>query len=67
LLFFTGISTFKSCLLQEADLKTPPSVLNFDFLACDRFAAMDQPELLTAPTIIICGDADRMTPLQQSK
>jgi pimeloyl-ACP methyl ester carboxylesterase len=44
-----------------------PSVLHGDFLACDAFNVMDQLEKIKAPTLIICGTEDRMTPLKYSE
>lgn len=37
-------------------------VLNGDLIACDAFDMRDQVRLISAPALIICGSADRMTP-----
>jgi len=47
--------------------ETRPSVLYGDFLACDAFNVMEQLSRLTAPTLVICGNEDRMTPLRFSE
>jgi pimeloyl-ACP methyl ester carboxylesterase len=39
-----------------------PSVLLGDLLACDEFDAMDGLALVRAPTLIVCGSEDQMTP-----
>ena len=44
-----------------------PSVLAGDFLACDSFDVMDQVTKIKAPTLIVCGQDDRMTPLNRSE
>ncbi len=43
-------------------LETPPEILYGDYLACDAFDVMDRLVQLNAPTLIICGAADRLTP-----
>lgn len=37
------------------------------FLACDRFDMRTQVASLTLPTLIICGVADKMTPVKLSE
>lgn len=44
--------------------ETRQTVLYGDFLACDRFNAGDALSSITAPTLILCGAEDRMTPLR---
>jgi pimeloyl-ACP methyl ester carboxylesterase len=44
-----------------------PSVLYGDFLACDAFDAGEQLSNITAPTLILCGAEDRMTPPRNSR
>ena len=44
-----------------------PTVTYGDFVACDRFNAADKLGDISAPTLIICGDTDKMTPLHFSK
>jgi pimeloyl-ACP methyl ester carboxylesterase len=41
---------------------TPPEVLAADFAACDRFDAGDRLGLIRAPTLVMVGAEDRMTP-----
>lgn len=43
-------------------LRTDPQVIRGDFLACDAFDLRDQIAAITCPTLLICGDADQMTP-----
>ena len=45
---------------------TPPEVLYDDFLACDAFQVMDRLQEITAPTLVLCGTQDRMTPVKYS-
>jgi pimeloyl-ACP methyl ester carboxylesterase len=49
--------------LREVD----PQVLTNDFRACDVFDRRADIAAITAPTLIICGDADRMTPVKYSQ
>ena len=53
-----------TCLhhLREAD----PHVLYGDFAACHDFDAVDRLAALTVPTLLICGQQDRMTPPERS-
>jgi pimeloyl-ACP methyl ester carboxylesterase len=54
-------------LATERMANVRPSVLHGDFLACDAFNVMDQIEKIQAPTLIICGTEDMMTPLKYSE
>jgi pimeloyl-ACP methyl ester carboxylesterase len=38
-----------------------------DFVACDHFNSSSQLTNITAPTLVICGDSDKMTPPHLSK
>lgn len=49
-------------LAAERMRDTRPSVLHGDFLACDAFDATAWLERIAAPTTLICGEEDRMTP-----
>jgi pimeloyl-ACP methyl ester carboxylesterase len=49
--------------LREID----PQVLAGDFLACDAFDRRADVTAITAPALILCGDADRMTPVKYSQ
>ncbi|MDO8688501.1 MAG: alpha/beta hydrolase [Dehalococcoidia bacterium] len=54
-------------LLEEVKrlrLRVPVEVVRGDFQACDRFDLMDRIADIAAPTCIICGTADKMTPLK---
>jgi len=44
-----------------------PEVTLGDFLACDRFDRMDRLGEITCQTLIVCGEADRMTPRKYSE
>lgn len=44
-----------------------PAVLHGDFVACDAFDVMEQVDQIQIPTVLICGSADRMTPLKYSE
>lgn len=50
---------------RMADLR--PSVLHGDFLACDEFDVSEELKRIAMPTLIMCGDADKMTPLKNSE
>lgn len=47
--------------------ETRPTVLYGDFLACDAFNVMDRLSQIAAPTLVICGSEDKMTPLKFSE
>jgi len=49
--------------LREVD----PQVIHGDFAACDAFDRIADVARITAPTLILCGDADRMTPVKFSR
>lgn len=42
--------------------RTRPSVVHGDFVACDRFDVMDRLNEIKAPTSVICGSEDALTP-----
>lgn len=44
-----------------------PSVLHGDLVACDSFDLTDQLEKITQPSLILCGEEDKMTPLSLSR
>ncbi len=57
-------------IVQEGTLemvKTPPSVLHGDFLACDRFNLCNRISEITHPTLILCGEDDQLTPVKYSQ
>lgn len=47
---------------KQALLQTGPDVLLGDFTACDRFDVMGRLGEIKAPTLVIAGMADRLTP-----
>jgi len=49
--------------LREVD----PQTLRADFLACDAFDRRGEVSRIMTPTLILCGDADRMTPVKYSQ
>jgi len=49
--------------LREVD----PQTLRADFLACDAFDRRVDVNRIALPTLILCGDADRMTPVKFSQ
>ena len=49
--------------LREVD----PEVLAGDFLACDAFDRRADVAAITVPALILCGAADRMTPVKYSQ
>ena len=60
--FSTGADARLKDLAAERMRETRPSVLHGDFLACDSFDATGCLGRINAPTAIICGEDDRMTP-----
>jgi pimeloyl-ACP methyl ester carboxylesterase len=45
----------------------PAPVIHNDFLACNRFDHLADVSRIAVPTLVICGDADRMTPVKYSR
>lgn len=45
----------------------PPPVVHDDFWAADRFDVMDRLQEIALPTLIICGEDDRMTPVKYAE
>lgn len=52
---------------EQRMAETRPTVLYGDLLTCDAFNATDQLSKVSAPTLIVCGAEDKMTPLKQSE
>ncbi|HPZ65628.1 MAG TPA: alpha/beta hydrolase, partial [Bacillota bacterium] len=48
-------------------METPAAVYAADFTACDRFDRLDRLPEIEAPTLIICGTEDRLTPVKYSR
>ncbi|MEW6717602.1 MAG: alpha/beta hydrolase [Chloroflexota bacterium] len=47
--------------------ETRSSVLHGDFMACDAFDVLERLEAIQAPTLVLCGQNDRMTPVRHSE
>jgi pimeloyl-ACP methyl ester carboxylesterase len=47
---------------RQAMAETAPQVLHGDFVACDAFDVMEQMGEINAPTLVVAGTADRLTP-----
>jgi pimeloyl-ACP methyl ester carboxylesterase len=47
---------------RQAMAETAPQVLHGDFAACDAFDVMEQLGEINAPTLVVAGTADRLTP-----
>ena len=45
-------------------LETPPGIIHADFVACNQFDICDELPEIQIPTLIICGEQDRLTPLK---
>src|SRR3972149_9580351 len=45
-------------------LRVPREVTRGDYQACDNFDVMDRLNSISSPTLIICGTADKMTPVK---
>lgn len=54
-------------LAAERMLATRSSVLHGDFLACDAFDVMEKVNRIKAPTLVLCGSEDKMTPVRYSE
>jgi len=48
-------------------LKTRPGIIHRDFVACNQFDICDQLPEIQAPTLILCGEQDRLTPLKYAR
>jgi pimeloyl-ACP methyl ester carboxylesterase len=53
--------------LVEGLRANAPGVLHGDFLACDAFDVMGRLGEVSAPTLVVCGTEDRLTPLKYSE
>ncbi len=52
---------------EKVLLQVDPHVLRADFVACDAFNATNQLEQITVPTLVISGDKDKMTPMENGR
>lgn len=53
--------------MQEQLLEVRSAVLYGDYLACNNFDLTDHISTIQVPTLIICGEMDKMTPIYLSK
>lgn len=53
--------------LAEGLRSAAPGVAHGDFVACDRFDAMARLGEIRAPTLVVCGGEDRLTPPKYSE
>lgn len=51
----------------EAFARNRASVLEGDFLACDAFDMMQDISTIRVPTLVICGEDDRLTPMKYAR
>jgi len=54
-------------LAQQRMAKTRPSVLHGDLSACNSFDIMASLPTIKLPTLVVCGQADELTPLRYSQ
>jgi pimeloyl-ACP methyl ester carboxylesterase len=54
-------------LAKKRMLEIRPSVLQGDLLACDTFEFNEQLELISQPTLVVCGEDDKLTPVRYSQ
>lgn len=59
-----GISEELIELGRRAMFETPPQVMYGDFVACDRFDVRDRLREIRAPSLVIAGTEDRLTPVK---
>lgn len=52
---------------REALYALPPAALDADFRAADGFDLMDRVREIALPVLIVCGEADRMTPVKYAE
>jgi len=51
----------------ESVLQLSPQVTLADYLACDKFDRMNDLDKVTCPTLVVCGEDDKMTPPKYSR
>ena len=54
-------------LSRQQFLSTDPQVIYGDYFACSQFNILDQLPNISAPTLVIGGDSDQMTPFRLSE
>lgn len=65
--FAPGADARLKQLSEEQFLTCDPRVVHGDLTACDAFDILTRVSAIRAPTLIICGTADRMTPVKYSQ
>jgi pimeloyl-ACP methyl ester carboxylesterase len=53
--------------LHRSTADNPAGVVLGDLQACDRFDVMSRVSTVTAPTLVICGEEDQLTPPKYSR
>lgn len=48
-------------------MEVRPALLNADLIACNHFDISVELSKITQPTLVVCGDQDRMTPLRSAR
>ncbi len=51
----------------EAFARNRATILEGDFLACDAFDVMRQVSAIRVPTLVVCGEDDRLTPVKYAR
>jgi pimeloyl-ACP methyl ester carboxylesterase len=59
-------TSFRRVSIQEL-LEVPAEVTYGDFEACDHFDRMGEVGRITLPTLIVCGEDDKLTPVKYSQ
>ena len=54
-------------LLTDSMTKVNPEILYGDFLSCNKLNVTERVSQIQVPTLIICGDDDKMTPPSMSQ
>ncbi|MGE5140887.1 MAG: alpha/beta fold hydrolase, partial [Rudaea sp.] len=66
-LFTTGADPGIKALSERGMLDCGPQVLHEDYAACDIFDVREHISKIRAPTLVLCGDQDKMTPVKYSQ
>lgn len=54
-------------LARRRMLEIDHRVIHDDFIACDNFDVMDRLSTISLPALVLCGEADQLTPLKYSQ
>jgi pimeloyl-ACP methyl ester carboxylesterase len=65
--FSETVSPVLKEIAYQEYLKNRAEVVFKDFTACDHFDVLESLGRITAPTLILCGSRDRLTPVKYSK